>query len=313
MNFVIPAGSSANLPKEVVDKIVANAVESSILVKIINNRQQMIEIVNEGTIPVIGAEDLTKIYRLDGTDDITSLTEQSMAIKTPDLAPIEIGHYLRLKTKQLAQYPELSLDRLFENRLARGLSRAIDKLVTVGDTEAVGATNLLSICNGLYTVAASGSLCANTAIEYAASQSDDILDATSDGIESLAAYGDEDQMNDLFIFGSSDFVSACRKAANKDYVGFSIEPVAELGLQKVVHLHGIPVLKRSNISGEKAVLANMKGAFVGYYGVIGVDVEHQAGRRSDLMVITYWVDYKWAFLNDSSKAEGMVMIRKASS
>jgi hypothetical protein len=313
MDFLIPAGSSTNLPKEVVDRIVENAVEGSVVMKLLKNRDQLIPIANEGTIPVIGAEDLTKIYRLDGTDDITDLTEQSMSIKTPDLAPIEIGHYLRLKDKQVKQYPGLKLEQFVERRMSRGLSRAIESLVVKGDTDAAGSTNLLNIADGIAVIAADSSLVGTTAIEYATSEADDILDAVSDGVEELGAYGDESNANDLFIFASSDFMGACRKAASKDFIGYTIEPCVELGLQKVVHLHGIPVLKRSDITGEKSVLCNLKGAFVGYFDNIGWEKQREAGRRGNLYVVTYWIDFKWAFLNSSSKAEGIVQIGKASS
>jgi hypothetical protein len=313
MNFVIPAGSATNLPKEIVQKIVHDAVESSAIVKLVANRQQMIPIANEGTIPVIGAEDLDKYYRLDSTDDITTLTENSMTIKTPDLAPKEIGSFIYLKTKAVKQYPELQLDQLFETRLARGMARVMERLVVVGDTEAVGATNTLNICNGIYTIANDSDLCANAPLEYDTSEAADMLDIVSDGIESLGEYGNEDNANDLFLFASSTFMASCRKAASKDYVGYTIEPVAELGLQKVVHLHGIPVFKRTNITGEKAVLANMKGAFIGYFENIGLEMQRDAGKRADLLVHSFWIDATWAFLDNSSKATGIVLIRKATS
>jgi hypothetical protein len=96
-------------------------------------------------------------------------------------------------------------------------------------------------------------------------------------------------------------------------VGYDIDDVPALGLRRVVHIHGIPLIRRLNITGEKAILANMKGAFAGYYGNIEVDVEHKAGRRADLLVVTYWFDFVWAYVNGSNKSEGLITVQKASS
>jgi len=312
MNFVIPAGSATNLPKELVDKIVDLAVEKSVLFKLIANRQQSIEIVNEGTIPVLGEEGLDKVYRLDSTTDITSLTEQAFDIRTPDLFPVEVGSYLYLKKKHVEQYPELKLDELFEKRLARGIGRSVDKLGIVGDTDAVGATNLLGISNGIYTIANSAALCATTAVSYTTSNAQTALDAVAEALQAIGVYGDDEFADDLYLFASADFLTTCRTAANRDVIGYDIADLPELGLKNVIHLWNVPVVKRTFITGEKAVLVNMRGCFVGYYGKIAIDAEHKAGRRADLLVTTYWIDFKFAFINASSKALGVVLIYKTS-
>lgn len=312
MEFVIPAGSAANLPKEMVDKIVDLAVEKSIMLKLTQNRDQFIEVVNEGTIPVIGIEDLDKVYRIDGTTDITTLTEMDFDIQSPDLFPVELGTYIYLKKKQVQQYPSLKLDSLFRTKIARAIARTADKIAVIGDTTAVGSTNPLGISNGIATIAADSGLCATTPVTYTSSNAQAVLDVVADARNDIGVYGDSEFSKDLYLLASYDFESSCRKSANKNFVGLEIRANAELGLTDVVYLHGIPVIKRSNITGEKAILVNMQGAFTGYFGKLEVDVEHKAGRRADLLVITYWFDYKWGLLDSSAKALGMVQISKTS-
>lgn len=312
MDFVIPAGSATNLPKELVDKIVHDAIEKSLVLRMVDSRDQLIEIVNEGTIPVIGEEDLDKVYRIDNTADITTLTEMSFDIKSPDLEPVELGTYIYLKKKQVAQYPELKLDQLFRNKISRAIARTADKIALKGDTTAVGATNPLTIADGIEKLA-NASNAANSPVEYTTSNAQNILDAVAEAQNDLGVYGAEEDVEDLVLLGSADFVTAAKKSASKEMVGYDIEDVPALGLRRVVHVHGIPLIRRLNVTGEKAVLANVKGAFAGYYGNIEVDVEHKAGRRADLLVVTYWFDFVWAYINGSNKSEGLITIQKASS
>jgi hypothetical protein len=312
MDFVIPAGSATNLPKELVDKIVHDAIEKSLVLRMVDSRDQLIEIVNEGTIPVIGEEDLDKVYRIDNTADITTLTEMSFDIKSPDLEPVELGTYIYLKKKQVAQYPELKLDQLFRNKISRAIARTADKIALKGDTGAAGATNTLTIADGIEKLANTANA-ANSPVEYTTSNAQNILDAVAEAQNDLGVYGSEEDVEDLVLLGSADFVTAAKKSADKDMVGYDIDDVPALGLRRVVHIHGIPLIRRLNITGEKAILANMKGAFAGYYGNIEVDVEHKAGRRADLLVVTYWFDFVWAYVNGSNKSEGLITVQKASS
>jgi hypothetical protein len=217
-----------------------------------------------------------------------------------------------LKRKQVAQYPELALEKMFRDKISSAISRTADKLALKGDTTAVGATNVLSITNGL-EILSNVTHASNAPVEYSNSNSTSVLDALAEAQEDIGVYGSDEEIENLVIFASSSFVKAAKTAASKDYVGYEIMDVPALGLKQVVHLHGIPVIRRLNLTGEKAILCNTKGMFVGYYGDIAVDVEHKAGRRADLLVMTYWFDFKWAFLNSSSKSEGLITIQKASS
>lgn len=312
MDFLIPAGSAVNLPKELVNKIVEDAIEKSLVLRLVDARDQMIEIVNEGTIPVIGEEDLDKVYRIDNTADITTLNEMAFDIKSPDLEPVELGTYIYLKKKQVAQYAELQLDKLFRNKISRAIARTADKIALKGDTNAAGATNPLNIADGIEKLALEAN-CANAPVEYTTSNAQNVLDAVAEAQNDLGVYGADESIEDLVIFASAAFVTAAKKSADKNMIGYEIMDVPTLGLKQVVHIHGIPVIRRLNMTGEKAVLANVKGAFAGYYGNIEVDVEHKAGRRADLLVVTYWFDFVWAFINGSNKSEGLVTIQKANS
>jgi hypothetical protein len=274
-------------------------------------RGQMIEIVNEGTIPVIGEENLDRVYRIDNTADITTLTEMSFDIKTPDLEPVELGTYIYLKRKQVEQYPQLKLDQLFVNKISSAVARTADKISLKGDTLAVGSTNPLNVADGIEKLALAANASA-TPVDYTTSDAQDILDAVSDAKNDLGVYADDEMTDDLVLFASPDFCAAAAKSADKNMVGYEIGDYAPLGLKRVVFLHGVPLVRRSALTGEKAILANVRGMFAGYYGNMEVDVEHKAGRRSDLLVITYWFDFKWAYLNGSNKSNGLVTIEKAS-
>lgn len=311
MDFLIPAGSATNLPKELVDKIVHDAVEKSLILRMCESRGQFIEIVNEGTVPVIGEESLDRVYRIDNTADITTLNEMTFDVKSPDLAPVELGTYIYLKSKQVKQYPQLQLENLFRNKIARAIARTADKIAVKGDTTAVGATNPLSVTDGIEKLAASGNAEA-TPVSYSTSNASNILDAVAEAQNSLGVYGEEEDKENLVIFASPDFLAAAKKSADKNMVGYDIEDVPALGLKNVVHLHGIPVVKRILLTGEKAILANMSGAFAGYFGNIEADVEHKAGRRADLLVVTYWFDFKWALTSGDGDYNGLVTIQKSS-
>lgn len=313
MDFLIPAGSGTNLPKEIIDKLVQIAVEKSVVLNLADKRNNLIEVVNEGTVPVVGAEDLTKFYRVDNTADVTTLNESTYNIQSPDLLPIETAAWTRIKKKQIQQYPKLQIDKLFKDRLSRGIARLADSVALIGDLTAVGATNALNIANGIATIAASGSLNASTAVTYSSSNASAVLNAVAEAVENLGVYGGDEYIEDLVIFGSSNFVKACKTSADKDYIGYEIADYAPLNLKKVVFLHSIPVLRRLDLTGEQAILANALGITCGYFGdKMEIDVEHEAGRRGDLMVITFWFDFKWTLLNSSTKALGLVKISKSS-
>ena len=309
MDFLIPAGGATNLPKELVDKIVQEAVEKSLVLRMIESRGQFIEIVNEGTVPVIGEESLDRVYRIDNTADITTLNEMTFDVKSPDLAPVELGTYIYLKTKQVKQYPQLQMENLFRSKIARAIARTADKIAIKGDTTAVGATNPLTVADGIEVLSAAGTAEA-TPVGYTTSNAQNILDAVAEAQNSLGVYGEDEDKENLIIFASPNFLSAAKKSADKNMVGYDIEDVPSLGLKNVVHLHGIPVIKRMLLTGEKAILANMNGAFAGFFGNIEADVEHKAGRRADLLVVTYWFDFKWALTSGDGDYNCLVLIEK---
>ena len=309
MDFLIPAGGATNLPKELVDKIVQEAVEKSLVLRMIESRGQFIEIVNEGTVPVIGEESLDRVYRIDNTADITTLNEMTFDVKSPDLAPVELGTYIYLKTKQVKQYPQLQMENLFRSKIARAIARTADKIAIKGDTTAVGATNPLTVADGIEVLSAAGTAEA-TPVGYTTSNAQNILDAVAEAQNSLGVYGEDEDKENLIIFASPNFLSAAKKSADKNMVWYDIEDVPSLGLKNVVHLHGIPVIKRMLLTGEKAILANMNGAFAGFFGNIEADVEHKAGRRADLLVVTYWFDFKWALTSGDGDYNGLVLIEK---
>lgn len=309
MDFLIPAGGATNLPKELVDKIVNDAVEKSLILNMVNTRGQFIEIVNEGTVPVIGEEQLDKVFRIDNTADITTLTEMAFDIKSPDLAPVELGTYIYLKAKQVKQYPTLQLENLFRNKISKAIARTADKIALKGDTGAGGATNPITIADGIEVLSASA---VATPVSYTTSNAASIINAVAEAQNNLGLYGEEESKEDIVIFASPNFLTAAKSSADKNMVGYEIADVPSLGLKNVVHIDGIPVIKRMLLTGEKAIMVNLTGAFAAYYGNLEVDVEHKAGRRADLLVVTYWFDFAWAYTNGDGDNMGLCVIEKSS-
>lgn len=312
MDFLIPAGGATNLPKELIEEVIQLAEQKSKVYQLIKNRGHNFELLNEGTLPVIGLADEDKVYLTENTTDVTTLSENTFDIKHPDLRPRELGTHAYMKKKHVQQYSALQLENLFKEKLATALAKQVEKITLVGDTSAVGATNPLTIADGIVTIAGDATKAAATPVTYTTSQTQDILNAVIDAKENIGEYSSEDFANDLFIYASSDFYGAVKKNADRDIIGFSIEPVEELGLRSVVHLDGVPVFKRTQLTGEQAVLANMRGAAAGFYGdQMSVDMQWKAELRAYLMVLTFWYDFVWGFVNSSSKLEGIVKISKA--
>ena len=312
MDFLIPAGSATNLPKEIVDEIAKLATEKAVLLKLLDNRNRVIEVLNEGTIPAIGAFDLDKFFRTEGTDDITTLTEASFSIQHPDLKPQEIGAYTYLKKKQIDQYKQLNLEKLFKNGLADGIGRAVEKLILVGQYSDTPGTDYLKIADGIVTIAEDSTKCALSPITYTESKSQAVADAVMDALVDLGAYADDEEISNLLLICSPDFYAAAQKSADRDIVGFELDVVPELGKGKRPLIHGIPLLKRSAITGEKAILVNLKSLFVGYYGKIEVEAQYKVERSAYLYVIKFWVDFKVGTINSDGKAEGLIEIKKYS-
>ena len=134
----------------------------------------------------------------------------------------------------------------------------------------------------------------------------------ADALVDLGAYADDEEINNLLLICSPDFYAAAQKSADRDIVGFELDVVPELGKGKRPLIHGIPLLKRSAITGEKAILVNLKSLFVGYYGKIQVEADYKVERSAYLYVIKFWVDFKVGTINSDGKAEGIIEIKKYS-
>lgn len=312
MNFVKPSGSSTELPKEVVDRVVNQAVESSKVLKMIQNRGNVVPVLNEGSIPVYGSMALDKIFRLDSTADVTSVSENEFTVQAPTLNPVEVGTYTYLTKKAMLQYPEDRLDAMFEGKLSDAIARKVDQLAIAGNTAASGATNAVTICDGIYTIAKNSAVCKASPVSYTTADSQGILDAVNDGLTALDLYSDAENAQDLFIFAGKDFVAGLRKNADRNIIGYEVGGVPELGLTNVGFAHGVPVIKSSNVADDDAVLVNMRGLFCGYRQLMEIDSDYITARRAWLILLSFHLDLKWAFIDDDAKAEGLVQITKGS-
>lgn len=312
MNFGIAAGSATNLPKETVGKIIDNMREKSIMLSLAQKRGQFIEVENEKTMPVFSAFSNSRVFYTGGTTDITGLTEQTLTIATPDLFPKELGTYVYLPKKDAEVYASLGLEEKVYANLAEVMASVADEISIVGDTTQT-STNRLQVSNGLYTIANSGTLCAETAKTYSAKTADGVLSGVLDARVELASYADSTQTKNLVLLAAPSFLANAKKSAASTQIGFGIRNRPDLGLEDVVHIDGIPVIERQQLGTDIAVLANMNGPHFGYYGKITADSDFKIERNSYLLVIRFWLDMKWAFLDSNGKAEGLVKLSYSAS
>lgn len=313
MNFVIPKGAGSNLPNDMVNEIIDLITEKSRVLTMIAQRGNGYKITNEGTFPVISAADEDKVYLIENTDDITTLTENSFNITHPDLLPRELGTYFYLKKAQIRQYSELQLEELYKRKLTVATGKQAEKIVLAGTDGTGAATAAIRIADGIYTIACDASKCAATKVTYATKQTQEIVNAVIDAKAAVDNYADEEYADDLVIFAGKNFFYGSKKNADKDIIGFDYDTVPSLGLKKVPHIDGTPVFKRSNIGDDNAVLCNIKGARTGFRTDMELDVAWKAERRAYLNIVVYWFDFVWAFLNSSSKSEGLCKIEYAGS
>lgn len=313
MDFQVTAGSATYLPKELINEVIDLIVEKTKVAKLIDNRGQFTRLKNEGTFPILDAADEDKVFLVESTADITTLAENSFNIMHPDLKPRELGTYFYLKRAHIKQYSELDLENLYKRKLSEAMGNQVEKICLAG-TDGVGAaTAAIRIADGIYTIASDAAKCAATKVTFTTNQTQHVLNAVIDGKEGLENYADEDYADDLYIFAGKTFYSGCKKNADKDIIGFDYGEVPELGLKRVPHLDGTPVITRSNISDANAVLVNIKGARAGIRDDVDLDIDWVGKRRAYLNIITYWFDFVWAYLNNSGTNEGLILLEKVAS
>jgi hypothetical protein len=312
MNFRIPAGASTELPKEVVDVVINQAIEKSKVLSLVEARGNFREVRNEGSLPVYGNMDETKIFRLDTTADVSTLDENTFTQQAPTLNPVEVGTFAWLSKKEAAQYSDEELDKLYESKMSDAMATAVEVMALRGDTSIVGATNYRNICDGISTIAGDATKAAVSPVAYTTSNSASIIDTVIDAQEALGLYGNEDQKPNLIVFAGSGFASALKKSASTLNVGYDSLDVPALGLMKVPHADGIPVVSSSQIGRNDAVLVNINGLFGGYRQKLEVETDYVTQKRATYIQMTFHLDFVWAMLNDDGKAEGMVKISKSS-
>ena len=311
MDFKIPDNGGSYLPKEIAKEVVDLAVEKSLVLKLFGSTGHIIDVTNEKTVVVTGSADDDKMYYTEGTADITTLTENSVGIKGALLAPKELGGWFFLSDKDIRRYKAVgNLDDLVKGKMSKSLARTLQKVALVGDTTKTG-TDPLRLANGIYTIASSSSLCALAAQTFTDENTQGIVNVVIDAKAALGAYAENNE--NLVILAGKTFYANAKKNASTLVVGFDLMDYPLLGLKRIPYIDGTPLIQRTDISDKNAVLLDIRGGFVGYETAIQIEPERKAGKRGYNNVITATADFKWAYINASDKAEGLVLIQDVKS
>jgi len=307
MDFKVPDNGGSYLPKEIAKQVVDLAVEKALVLKLINANGGMVDVLNEKSVPVSGAADDDKMYYIEATSDVTTLTENSVTLKSVLVAPKELGGWFFLSDKDIRRYKALgSLEDFIKGKMSKSLGRTLQKVALVGDTTATG-TSALQIANGIYTIAADSSLCSLSPVTFTTETTQGIVNAVIDAKEDLGAYAENN--DNLVILAGSTFYSNSKKNASTLIIGFDLNDYPVLGLKRIPFIDGTPVIQRTDISAKNAVLCDIRGAKVGYEQAIKIEPERKAGKRGYNNIITVNADFAWAYLNSSNKNEGLVLIQ----
>ena len=311
MDFLVPSGGNTNLPKELVTTVIEDAIEKSIFLKLANLRGNLLEVQNEKTLPILGEADSSKVYSGASVSDVTVEDEMGFDIKPINLDPSELVTHIWLTNKQAKIYTALKLEETFKSKLTSAVSKTSDEIALSGDIAATPAKNRLNNSDGLVKLANLTNAAA-APIGYTTANASNILDVVARAQDDIGVWGQAEYLSDLIIFASPSFVTASKTSADKNMIGYEIEDYKPLNLRIVPYIHGIPVIKRSLISGEKAIMVNMAGAYMGHSEGMEVSKEYNAGKRATVYVMSYFTDFKWAFKNGSGKNTGLITMEKSS-
>ena len=311
MDWKIPDNGGSYLPKDIAKQVVDLAVEKSLVLKLVDSFGGVLDVLNEKTIVVTGSADDSKLYYTEATSDITTLTENSVGLKGALLAPKELGGWFFLSDKDIRRYKAIgNLDDLVKNKMAASMARTLQKIALVGDTTKSG-TDPLQIANGIYTIANSASLRNTAPVTFSDENTQGIVNAVIDAKAALEAYAEDN--DNLVIFAGKTFYANAKKNASTLVIGFDLLDYPRLGLKRIVHIDGTPVIQRLDISDKDAVLCDFRGAKVGYETTMKIEPDRKPGKRGYDNVITVTADFKWAYVNASDKMEGLVLIQDIAS
>lgn len=311
MTFQIPDTGGSYLPKDVSKKIVNLAVEKSLVLKLISQRGNVIDALNEKTIPVLASADDSKIFYTNDTADLDTLDEASIGMKGALLAPKELGGRFFLSDKDIRRFKVVgNLDDIVQGKIADSLARVLEKIALVGDTTKTG-TDPLRVADGMYTIANSSLLRATTPVTFSDENTQGIVNAVVDAKAALTPYSDNN--DNLIIFAGKTFYANAKKNASTLVVGFDLLDYAPLGLKRIVFVDGTPVIQRSNISDKDAVLVDIRGGYVAYETQIKIEPIRRPNKRGYDNYLTVYTDYKWAYVNGSDKNEGLILIQDIAS
>jgi len=295
------------LPKDVSSKIIEEITQKNIMRKFV----QTIPVANRTIqVPRVLFGDTLNVYKIAYGADVTSGTsEQGFTSSSILLQPQLMAAYTIMLEYDM-ETAGLDLGAYVRRALIQAIARAEENAFLVGVKGS--GSGYATLFDGIYTVAASGSKCAVTPVEY--DDEDDLVDVIADGIKELGVYGED--RGQLVLIAANTFANKLRKDAKIVQVG-DYNP-NELGVTRTGNLpkiHGVPVVESSVLetkeSGECAILMRTDGGLLGQRGQIIVRNKAYEEKFSNMLIMAEEIDFAWGHLDSSTKAVGMVLIHKA--
>jgi len=306
------SGDGTYLPKPVSDKIIEEILHVNVMRKFV----QVIPVSAKNiTVPTViyGVDDSINAYKVSyGTDVRTGNSEAGFTtggiVLTPQLLVVfntVLEHDLETAGLDLAKY--------IMKTLTQTIAKAEEACLVRG-SENASSNSYLSLFNGIYTIAADATLCAQTPITFSAS--DDRVAKIADAIKSLGALGDD--RGSLVLVVSNTFANALRKSDKIITVGdYAPREASAIRTGILPRIHGVDVIESSQLeaagTGDVAVLMRKDGGLLGQRGKIIFRKKVIEESFSQLLIMAEEIDFEWGFKNTSDKALGIVLIKPSAS
>ncbi|MHA1754311.1 MAG: phage major capsid protein [Candidatus Odinarchaeia archaeon] len=297
------------LPKEVAAKVLEDIREQNIV------RQLFDTITVKGanlTIPriVYGSGNVYKIGRGQQVD-AGGRQETTFGTEAVVLEPQLLVAFTYVKEFDL-ETAGVDVAKYIRKQLAMALAEAELKAFVKGQYNASGTTPE-SLCDGIYTIAASATKCFHTPITY--TDGDDLILKVSDAIKGLGIYGND--RGKLALLCSTTFENKLRKSdknLNTLYGGLGI---SKEGLPTLFGATIYPTTALDDVeSGEVAILVRKDAFIIGDRNIVRLRKKAVEEKFSILLIAATDVDFKPTMVETTGgtkKAKGLILIHKSTS
>lgn len=297
------------LPKDVANKIIEEITAANIMrsyVETINVPHRSL------SVPRINYGDTVNAYKVAYGVDVTSgNAETAFSTKATVLEPQLVVAFTKMLESDL-ETAGIDIANHVQRHLALTLARAEEKGMLIG--EKGSGSSYSTMFDGVYTIAADSSKCAQTAITF--TDSDSIVDKLSDAIKGQGVYGEDRNM--LVLIAANTFANRLRKDDKITQVG--TYNVSEKGVTRSGSLpliHGVKIIESSVLEakcgGDCAVLMRVDGGILGQRGQIMFRRKAYEEQFQVLLIMAEVIDFKWQLMNTSDKALGLTLIKLAGS